>query len=36
MKIEEISKQQAEVEIINSIKAKHKDLRQKSKTCTFA
>jgi len=36
MKIEEISKQQAEVEIINSIKSKHKDLRQKSKTATFA
>lgn len=36
MKIEEISKQEAEVEIINSIKNKHKNLRQKSKTCTFA
>lgn len=36
MKIEEISKQEAEVEIINSIKEKHKSLRQKSKTCTFA
>lgn len=36
MKIEEISKQQAEVEIINSIKSKYKKLRQKSKGCTFA
>lgn len=36
MKIEPITKKQAEVEIINSIKHSHKDLRQKSKTCTFA
>lgn len=36
MKIEEISKQQAEVEIINSIKSKYKNLRQRSKNCTFA
>ena len=36
MKIEEISKEKAEVEIINSIKNRHKDLRQKSKTATFA
>ena len=36
MKIEEISKTKAEVEIINSIKNSHKDLRQRSKGCTFA
>lgn len=36
MKIEEISKAKAEVEIINSIKKKHPDLRQRSKGCTFA
>ena len=36
MKIEEISKQQAEVEIINSIKTKYKKLRSKSKSPTFA
>lgn len=36
MLIEEISRQQAEVEIINSIKDKHKDLRQRSKGATFA
>jgi DNA polymerase-1 len=36
MKIEEISKEKAEVEIINSIKKKHKDLRQESKGYTFA
>ena len=36
MKIEEISKAKAEVEIINSIKNSHKDLRQRSKGCTFA
>lgn len=36
MKIEEISKTKAEVEIINSIKKSHKDLRQRSKGCTFA
>ena len=36
MKIEEISKQRAEVEIINQIKTKYKKLRSKSKTCTFA
>ena len=36
MKIEEISKEKAEVEIINSIKKTHKDLRQRSKGATFA
>lgn len=36
MKIEEISKTKAEVEVINSIKQSHKDLRQRSKGCTFA
>lgn len=36
MKIEEISKTKAEVEIINGIKNSHKDLRQRSKGCTFA
>lgn len=36
MKIEIISKKQAHVEIINSIKHKHKDLRQLSKGATFA
>lgn len=35
MQIEEISKKQAEVEIINSIKHSHKDLRQLSKGPTF-
>lgn len=34
--IEEVSPKQAEVEIINSIKHSHKDLRQRSKGCTFA
>lgn len=36
MKIEEIAKTRAEVEIINGIKNSHKDLRQRSKGCTFA
>ncbi len=36
MKIEEISDQQAEVEVINSIKKKYKHLRQESKGYTFA
>ena len=36
MKIEEISKQEAEVEIINSIKHRYKHLRQASKAPTFA
>lgn len=36
MLIEEIDKATAEVEIINSIKNSHKDLRQRSKGCTFA
>lgn len=36
IKIEEVSRKQAEVEIINSIKHSHKDLRQRSKGCTFA
>lgn len=36
MKIEEISKDKAEVEIINSIKKKYKALRQASKAPTFA
>jgi hypothetical protein len=36
MKIEKISKAQAEVEIINSIKGRYKGLRQKSKAPTFA
>ena len=36
MRIEEVSKQEAEVEIINSIKSKYKSLRQKSKAPTFA
>ena len=36
MKIEEIAKNRAEVEIINGIKNSHKDLRQRSKGCTFA
>lgn len=36
MKIEEISKTKAEVEIINSIKERYKSLRQKSKGPTFA
>ena len=36
MKIEKISKAQAEVEIINSIKSRYKGLRQKSKAPTFA
>jgi len=36
MKIEEISKEQAEVEIINSVKERYKALRQRSKGCTFA
>ena len=36
MKIEEISAQKAEVEIINSIKKKYKHLRQESKGYTFA
>lgn len=36
IKIEEVSHKQAEVEIINSIKHSHKDLRQRSKGCTFA
>lgn len=35
MHFEEISKKQAEVEIINSIKHSHKDLRQLSKGPTF-
>ena len=35
MQFEEISKRQAEVEIINSIKHSHKDLRQLSKGPTF-
>lgn len=36
MKIEEISDQQAEVKVINSIKKKYKHLRQESKGYTFA
>lgn len=36
MKIEEISKEQAEVEVINSVKERYKTLRQRSKGCTFA
>ena len=35
IKIEEVSHKQAEVEIINSIKKKHKDLRQMAKGPTF-
>lgn len=34
--IEEISKEKAEVEIINSIKEEYKSLRQASKGATFA
>ena len=36
MKIEEISKEKAEVEIINSIKSKHKAIRQAAKSPCFA
>lgn len=36
MKIEEITKEKAEIEIINSIKDKYKSLRQASKAPTFA
>lgn len=36
MRIEPIDKEAARVEIINSIKDAHEDLRQRSKGCTFA
>lgn len=36
MQIQEVPRSQAEVEIINSIKQRHKDLRQASKAPTFA